>query len=90
MTNVKNQKRELVLILRGIGIGFILASMIFFSLRSTIEKSATGSMSEAEIVEQAQALGMIKITDLDHVYMTDEEVIERAKELGMVMENTQE
>lgn len=85
----KYTQRELVLLLRGVGIGLILASIFFFSLRSVMEKTVVSSITDTEIIMRAESLGMIKITDVERIYLTDEQVIEKAKELGMIFEESQ-
>jgi hypothetical protein len=72
-----------VAVLRGIGIGFIVASMVFFSLKEMLVEQSKSSLSESEIILKAEELGMIKLTQLDRVYLTDEDIINKAKELGM-------
>jgi len=76
-------KKNLLLILRGVGIGFILASLVFFLLRDTFAEKSKESISDGEVIEKARELGMIPLTQLDNVYLSDDEVIEKAKELGM-------
>lgn len=76
-------KFYLISVLRGIGIGFILASILFFSLKGTLIEQTKTSLSESEIISKAEELGMIKITQVDKVYLTDEDVIKKAEELGM-------
>jgi len=83
MQKRSTNKYTVIYLLRGIGIGFFLAAILFFSLKNTLIEQSKTSLTENEIIELAQELGMIKITQLDQVYMTDEQVIEKAKELGM-------
>lgn len=80
--------RDLVVLLRGIGIGLIIAAIFFFSFRSVMENTVVSSISDSEIISKAESLGMIKITDIERVYLTDEQVIEKAKELGMTFEES--
>jgi len=83
MQNKNANKYTFIYLLRGIGIGFFLAAILFFSLKNTLIEQSKTSLTESEIEVLAEELGMIKITQLDQVYLTDEQVIEKAKELGM-------
>ncbi len=72
-----------IYILRGIGIGFILASIVFFMLQNTLVEETTIELTKDELIEQAYELGMVEIGRIDEVYLTEDEVIAKAKELGM-------
>ncbi|MBN2222648.1 MAG: hypothetical protein JW708_10615 [Vallitaleaceae bacterium] len=76
-------KQERVMILRGIGIGFILAALFFFAMKDRIMENLRKDITDQEIIERASTLGMIQIKQLEDVYLTDEQVIEKARELGM-------
>ena len=75
--------RNKVYMLRGIGIGFILAAVLFFLVDSFNEPVEPVELTKEEIMSRAAEYGMVKVTNLDQVYLTDEEVIEKAKQLGM-------
>ncbi len=77
------KRQKFIFMLRGIGVGFILASIVFFSLEATLTNATIKELTEAEIIEKAKELGMVPITKVEDVYLTDDDVIERAKELGM-------
>jgi len=77
------KRQKFVFMLRGIGIGFIIASILFFMLKGTLNEATIKEITDTEIIEKAKELGMIPITKVEDVYLNDEQVIERAKELGM-------
>jgi len=77
------KRQRFILMFRGIGIGFILAAILFFSIEGVITDVAKKEMTDSEIIEKAKYLGMIPITRVEDVYLTEEEVIEKAQELGM-------
>lgn len=79
----KMKKQRYIYMVRGIGIGFIVAAMIFFSLKGVFITESQKELTDYEVMEQAKGLGMVPITDIDNVVLTEEELIEKAKNLGM-------
>lgn len=77
------KRQKLIFMLRGVGVGFILASILFFALKGTLNEATIKEMTDTEIIEKATELGMVPITKVEDVYLSDDDVIERAKELGM-------
>lgn len=58
-----NMKKESKILIRGIGIGVIVTSLLFYCILTfTVPKSIT--LSNEEIIERAKGLGMIFITEL--------------------------
>lgn len=76
-----------IYIIRGIGIGFIIASILFLALKSYIVEDQRNYMSNDEIVERAKELGMVTMEESMERQFSDDEIMERAKELGMVHKN---
>ncbi len=76
-------KTKTIYMLRGIGIGFILAASLFFGYEHLVMEPEIEVLSDEEIIERAHELGMEKLTRLDDAYLTDEQVIEKARSMGM-------
>lgn len=74
---------KIIYTLRGIGIGFIVAALLFFSLKNVLIQETDNNITDTEIMLMARNLGMIPLTELDDVVLNDEDLIERAKALGM-------
>lgn len=76
-------KRDRILMLRGVGIGFIMAAILFFIMKNSIAENMREEITEQEIIERASDLGMVQIKEFEALHLTEEEIIEKARELGM-------
>lgn len=76
-------------ILKGIGIGMILCSAIFYMMVLDLRVSYDNAVNDNDrIIEEAEELGMqFPVDGVSSEGMTEEEIIEAAKELGMVFHN---
>ena len=77
------RKDNILWMVQGIGIGLLLSGIILFIWKEPLIKNFQATIPDEDVRKRAEEIGMIPLTKVEDVYLTDDEIIEKAKELGM-------